>query len=165
MYVFLESVSNLNIPYSVKNAVRTLHKAHMFVPGKNYIHDDLWDIIVDQNQNEFESHYSKFLFPFQTKFDTGQKPELRDYTEEEMLEIVDQAKTRAFLEHLHLLEIERRFDFKARQSVVDAIKRKMPPPEYDLDELKKRGENILNYVVSDEEDIRRRERLYGEREG
>lgn len=144
MYVMLEAVKNTMLSYALANGIQ---KIFTFVPGKNKVDDLVWKAILNQHAQAFEIHSSKFLYPFKTEFDTGTKPHLNDYSEQERLEIVANVHNTAFLEHLLHLEQERKIDFKPRPAVVAAIQAKVPVKAWKLEDLDDLGEQYRNYAI------------------
>jgi hypothetical protein len=142
MYVMLEAFKNVILAYALRGDVQGLFT---FVPGKNKVDKAVWESILKQHSKAFIAHYSTLLHAFDTRFDTGTKDHLNDYSEEEMLEIVAHARRPEFLEYLLQVERERILDFAPRPAVIDAILAKMPVKEYDPAELDALGEQFSNY--------------------
>jgi hypothetical protein len=143
MYVLLETSKNVMLPYA---SAKGPQKIFTFVPGKNKVDDGIWKAVLKQNAQGYEIHYSKFLRPFETGFDTGTKPHLNDYSEEEMLEIIANVRSTDFLEYLLHIEHERKIYFKPRLAVVAAITAKLPSREIPLDELNRLGSQMREYA-------------------
>ncbi len=143
MYVLLEAARNVMLPYQLAKGVQ---QVFTFVPGKNKIDDAIWKKIIEQNENDYRAHHAKLLHPFETGFDTGTKAHLDDYSEQEMLEIVAGVHNPEFLEYLLHNEHERKFDFAPRNSVIGAIKSRLPQRQMQLDELNALGNQMREYA-------------------
>lgn len=132
MYVMLEDVKNVALHCRLENG---LQRMVTFSPGKNQLDKKLWQALVKENAQRFEAHFKGILRPFETAFDTGCRAHLFDYTEAEMLEIIENVHSVTFLEYLLHLERERKIDYAPRSAVIAALLAKIPKPEPSLAEV------------------------------
>ena len=144
MYVMLEDFKNVALYCTFPNGSQRLVT---FVPGKNRIDEKVWKALIKSNAEKFEVHYKNVLHPFKSKLDTGCRSHLFDYSEEEMLEIIENVHSVRFLEYLLDIERERRFEYMPRKPVIAALLAKMPPKETDPAELKRLADFYANFAV------------------
>jgi hypothetical protein len=144
MYVMLEDVKSVTLHCRLADGQK-----HMvvFSPGKNLVPDDTWAAIVGDNEQGFKAHYGQILHPFESRLYTLCRPHLNEYNEEEMLEIVDNARRPQFLEHLLALERQRVVLFAPRRRVLFTILEKLPAKQIPEAELAALAQGYANYVV------------------
>ena len=144
MYVMLEDFKNVALYCTFPNGSQRLVT---FVPGKNRIDERVWKTLIESNAEKFEAHYKDILHPFESTLDSRCQQHLFDYSEEEMLEIIENVHSVRFLEYLLDIERERRFEYTPRKAVISALLAKIPPKETDPEELKRLADGYANYVI------------------
>ena len=143
MYVILEEVASVALPYTLDNGAK---RFFTFMPGKNEIDADVWRRVQKANAKAFELQPPEMIHPFESHLKTGGKANLFEYDQEEMLEIVVNARCRDFLQTLLSFELARRDDQLPRPTVIAAIEGKLSQKEWTMDELNELGEHYKNYA-------------------
>lgn len=143
MYIMLEASRNVTLHAKMADGTRRMVT---FVPGVNIIDDQLWKALVEGNAKRFENHFGDFLHPFESKLKTECRADLNDYSEAEMIEIIDNCHTAQFLDYLLHVERDRTLGFAPRKRVIDFLLAKIPPKEIPMDELNAMGAAVRKYV-------------------